>query len=375
MKNIAMVQLSYILRVIWACMRKDIKSSLTERSTLIQCMTLPVNYLILLSLFVLSGSNAPTAVVMQDTGPYAQAFYDAMSNAHSFRLTTLSAAEARAKLLGGQLVATVTIPPNFDTRLAQRQPVQVQIQVNNLNTDLTDDVRRAIHLSVTSFYAREFPNSVTIVPQEIDAYSRDTDYIPFLAISILVISLMVAGLLQAGMGAAREWEKETVKELLLAPVSPWTVLVGKMLGSLVMGLLPVAVVLAVLIIVVGDYPANFLLVVGVSLLTLLVFVAAGMMLGMALKQRMSLTTVTRAISVPLFFLSGIFGPITFSTVAVQEIARLFPTHYAIVLEQLGFKGFITNTLAPDLNGLILCGFVLLFVVLATMALRYSKITH
>ncbi len=46
---------------------------------------LPMNMLILLSLFVLAGSNAPTAVVMEDRGPYAQAFYQAMSQAHSFR--------------------------------------------------------------------------------------------------------------------------------------------------------------------------------------------------------------------------------------------------------------------------------------------------
>src|SRR6266702_922758 len=111
------------------------------------------------------------------------------------------------------------------------------------------------------------------------------------------------------MGAAREWEQATIKELLLAPASLWAVLVGKMLGALVVGLVPVAVVLAVLIFVVGDWPTHFLMVLGVSLLTLLVFVAAGVMLGMALKQRIILTTLTRGLSVPLFFLSGVFGPL------------------------------------------------------------------
>src|SRR5947209_5093160 len=170
-----MAHLRYSLQVIWACLKKDIKSSLTERSTLIQCITLPVNYLILLSLFVLSGSNAPTAVVMQDRGPYAQAFYAAMSQAHSFRLQTLSAPEAQAELRGGKLVAVVTLPPDFDARLARRAPIQLQVQVNNLNTDLTDDVRRALRLSIITLYARAFPTLVPIVPQEQAAYPQDTD--------------------------------------------------------------------------------------------------------------------------------------------------------------------------------------------------------
>ncbi len=365
----------YTLRVIWACMKKDIKSALTERSTLVQCATLPVNYLILMSLFVLSGSNAPTAVVMQDTGPYAQQFYNAMSTAHSFRLQIMRAPQAHSLLLGGKLVAVVTIPPDFDTRIARHELVQVTVQINNLNEDLTDDVRRAMRLAVTSFYARALPKLVTIVPQEQDAYQQETDYIPFLSISILVISLMVAGLLQAGMGAAREWEQATIKELLLAPVSAWAILVGKMLGALVVGLMPVAAVLAVLIFVVGDWPAHFPMALGVSLLTLLVFVAAGVMLGMALKQRIILTTLTRGLSVPLFFLSGVFGPLTFSTMAVQDIARLFPVHYAIVLEQFAFKGFTTNTLGLLPNSLVLCGFTLGFVVCATLAMRFSRIAH
>ena len=49
-----------MLTVIWGCAPgKDIRSALTERSTLLQSVTLPVNYLIMMSLFVLAGSHAP----------------------------------------------------------------------------------------------------------------------------------------------------------------------------------------------------------------------------------------------------------------------------------------------------------------------------
>ena len=67
-----------MLGVIWGSARKDIRSALTERSTLVQSITLPVNYLIMMSLFVLAGSHAPTAVVMYDHGPYARQFVTTM---------------------------------------------------------------------------------------------------------------------------------------------------------------------------------------------------------------------------------------------------------------------------------------------------------
>lgn len=62
-------QLRYDLTVVWACARKEIKSGLSERTSAIVAVFLPVNFLILLSLFALSGGLAPTAVVLKDTGP------------------------------------------------------------------------------------------------------------------------------------------------------------------------------------------------------------------------------------------------------------------------------------------------------------------
>ena len=50
-----MPRITYNLRVIWACMKKDIKSALTERIATVIGVSLPVNFLILMSLFVLNG--------------------------------------------------------------------------------------------------------------------------------------------------------------------------------------------------------------------------------------------------------------------------------------------------------------------------------
>ena len=106
-------------------------------------------------------------------------------------------------LRSGQIVAVVTIPADFDARIQQSQPVQVGVQVNNLNTDFTNDIRRAIPLSITSFYAKAFPHLVTIVPHEVDAYAQDTDYVPYLSVSILVVGIMLGGraAIRAGYGA------------------------------------------------------------------------------------------------------------------------------------------------------------------------------
>lgn len=92
-------------------------------------------------------------------------------------------------------------------------------------------------LAITAFYANAFPDQVVVQAREVDAYRQDTGYVAYLSVSILVVGLMIGGLLQAGTNAAREYERGTIKELLLAPVSPWAIQAGKVLGALALGVL------------------------------------------------------------------------------------------------------------------------------------------
>ena len=146
-----------------------------------------------------------------------------------------------------------------------------------------------------------------------------------------------------------------------------------MLGAFLISLPAGVIVVGVVIAVVGGRPADILLVAGVCLLTLAVFVAAGTAFGLLIRDRSAFTILTRAIPVPLFFLSGVFSPLTFQTRAVYDIGVGLPVHYAVVLEQLAFKGFRTGTLSPGIDALVLVGYVAAFVLLAAVALRLTTV--
>ncbi len=174
---------------------------------------------------------------------------------------------------------------------------------------------------------------------------------------------------------AREWELETMKELLLSPAALWAILVGKLLGALILSLASVLVVLAVLILIIGVWPVHWWEVIVYTLITLTIFLAFGALIGTLLKNRRTMTALAMAIIMPLFFLSGAFGPISFSTPTMQLLARLSPAYYAIVLQQHAFHGFRLNTLSLSVNILVLCGYALVVLVLAVIALRRSTVSH
>lgn len=367
--------LSSFLRVIWACLKKDLKSARSEPLFTLVSIILPLNVLLLMSLLVISGGLAPTAVVMQDAGPLARQFYTAMSQAHSFVLQQATTQQANALIEQGRIVAVVIIPADFDARMRQHLPVQVGVKINNLNTDFTNDIRRALPLSITSFYAKAEPSVVTITPQERDAYPQDLGYIPYLAVPILVIGLMVGGMVQAGTAAAVEWERETMKELLLSPASRLAILLGKMGAAFLIGLAGAIVVLAVLILTMGIWPVYWGELIGFTLLILALFNAWGTLLGTWLKRRTPLATLAIGLCVPLFFLSGPFGPISFFAPIEQLVARAFPVYYAIVVLQHAVNDFTLTTSGIGVNVLILAAYALGGLLLAAIVLRRSTLAH
>ncbi|HAG98070.1 MAG TPA: hypothetical protein DCL75_04205 [Ktedonobacter sp.] len=105
------------------------------------------------------------------------------------------------------------------------------------------------------------------------------------------------------------------------------------------------------------------------------FIAWGTFLGTLLKQRQPVIALAFGTSIPLFFLSGAFGPLSFSTPAIQFIAELFPIYYAIVLQQHAFHGFVLNTYGTSINALILVVYAVALIIIAAFALRRSTLAH
>jgi len=362
----------YYSRTIWACTKKDFYISLTERIFLLTLIMIPLQYLLLFIIFVLPSDHAPTAVVMLDQGTYAKQLFNSMSKANSFNLVQTTPQMAASQLRAGKIVAVVTIPADFDMRVQRRQIVPVSVQINNLDTDFTADIRRAIPLSITSFYAQAFPELVNIVPHETDWYDHDTGYIAYIVVSVFVLALAIGGAIQSGTSWAREWELGTMKELLLSPAPRWALIAGKMIGSFMVALAAACIVLLVLVFALKTRPVHPGEMAVYALLTLVIFSTLGTLIGTLARQRRLITTIVLGSSLFVFFISGPLGPPSFDTSSIEFLSRLTPLAYAIAGEQHAFHNYATNTLGAW-NAAVLGGFAAIFAITAVLLLRRSVV--
>ena len=330
MKNQAHLNISEFFRATQVIMLKDLQVWLRQPVTLIATVA-PALILILVELLGAQAvGRSPVALVVQDSGPQGLQIAQAIRDANVFRLREVDAARAQVLLKNLDVVAVVSIPAGFSQHVLAHQAATVDVTINNLNLDFTNDIRRAVPDAITRYYAAQGDESpIKINMNEHDLRARDIQMFQYSVLPIVVLVLLISGLITGGNAAAREWESATVKELLLSPAPGGAIIAGKVLaGFLTSFALGLLVLLAVdglgWIYPQGIYWLNMLLVVG---LVALFGASLGVAIGAALQRIMPVIAVSVNLAFYLFFLAGGMGVLAFEPQWLQNIAAFVPLTY------------------------------------------------
>ena len=149
---------------------------------------------------------------------------------------------------------------------------------------------------------------------------------------IAVIMAMMSAILMA-LTVAREWERGTMEQLLVTPVRPIEILLGKLIPYFVIGI-------GQLILVIGAGVTLFEVPLAGNIA--LLYLISGIFLVGALGQGLLISVVTRqqqvAIQVamissmlPALLLSGFMSPISSMPTVIQYLTHIIPARYFLVV--------------------------------------------
>src|SRR5215471_20273450 len=159
---------------VWTICNKDLRVWLRHPSN-VAITVLPA--LALLGVSALSAGavgRSPVALVTLDHGMKGQQMAQIIHQADLFRVSDATPAQAQALYKNLDVVAILTIPATFTQAIEAHQPAHIEVQINNLNTDFTNDIRRAVPDAITQFYQQQGGKSpLNIQLQEQDLRSQD----------------------------------------------------------------------------------------------------------------------------------------------------------------------------------------------------------
>jgi ABC-2 type transport system permease protein len=146
-------------------------------------------------------------------------------------------------------------------------------------------------------------------------------------------ALAMAVLFTAMFSAASiVWDREFgfLREMLVAPVSRWSIVVGKCLGGATTAALQGVIILALAGLVGVPYSPTLILVVfGEMLLLAFTLTAFGVMTAARIKQFQSFMALNQMLLMPLFFLSGALFPLANLPGWLRVLTRIDPLTYAV----------------------------------------------
>ena len=187
------------------------------------------------------------------------------------------------------------------------------------------------------------------------ASTHGVDLKTFIFPGVLCVAVLFTAMISA---ASLVWDRElgVLREMMIAPVSRTSVVVGKCLGGATIAASQGLIVLALAGLV--GVPYDPLLLLGaVGLLVLLAFTvsAFGVLVAVTIKQPQSFTWVMQLVVFPMFFLSGALYPIDGLPAWLQVLNRINPLTYAVdpmrhlVFSHLDVSEAARRTLDPGVS--------------------------
>jgi len=308
-------------------------------------------------------SSVPYAVFNEDRGPVAREILARLEGAPAFeRKAVIDNHDQIASLIESKKVLMVVrISSDFSSDVLSGGTGQVQVIVDgrNSNTALialsyADSIITAFDERWQADHGRRGPPSTIVTRAWFNPNLRTQwFFVPgIVGLLSLVVTTMVTSL-----SIAREREMGTFDQLLVTPLRPFEILIGKIIPGLFIGLFEatIVVLIAVLLFHVPFRGDLLTLYVGIGC-----FLLSAIGVGLAISS-ISITMQQGLLGafmflVPAVILSGFTTPIANMPILVQKLTLLNPLRYfVVILRGVFLEGASLPMLADQLWPMLLIG--------------------
>lgn len=198
-----------------------------------------------------------------------------------------------------------------------------------------------------------------------------TPYVAHLGAGVLAL-LVGSGGVGGGFTLIQDREQGFLRALLVAPVSRTSLVLGKMAARALASLALVALLAALLAAVASVAPPNPFAAAGAVVGITAVFVALGIALATSLRSLESFRVLSALVTVPLYFLSGIFYPIGTLPAPMRALAHANPLTYGVDLLRFGLLG---SAEIPPARSAALLALLTVFALAAAAALVDRRLSR
>jgi len=346
---------------------KEFRHILRDRQTLIVLLSMPLVQVILFG-FALRSDVRNVRVVLVDPSPdYASiSLRSRFAATDRFRVVATSATADTIEPLfrRGAADLAVVLEPEFGGHLGRGEPARVLIASDasdpNTGTTMQNYARAVISAWEQETVARR--GAVRIAPETRMQFNPTLESVNLFVPGLIALVLTLVSALMTAISLSREKERGTLEVLLVSPLRPAQIIVGKVLPYLVLAFANVVTaLLAAWIVFHVPFRGSVTLLIAAALLYSGLSLALGIFVAAKTNsQRTAMFTAMLVTMLPNALLSGMIFPIASMPAWLRPVTFIVPARWFIIVARgIMVKGVGVAHLRLELLVLLVMTIVLL----------------
>ncbi len=357
----------------WAIFKKEFRQVGRDRLSLGLLIFVPALLLVLYG-YALSFDvkHIPMAVLDEDHTRESRELLDSLfQNPYFDRQATLRRrAEVDDVLNRNRARAVLVVPRGYAQRLSRGENVSVQAVVDGSDATtattavgyldaLADRASRRRQSEMLARAGRTASLPLVAIEPRV-WFNPELESSHFLVPGLIAMLMMLSAVIATSLSIVREKERETMEQIMVSPVKPLELILGKTLPYVVICLATMGMILAMGYVLFGIRIAGSYAVLGLATV-LFLFASLGMGIFISTitrSQQMAFQIATLTSLLPSVMLSGLIFPIKSMPLVHQVLTMvLIPRHFVAAMRGIILKGAGVTDLWPSLLALLVLGTV------------------
>ncbi len=334
--------------------RKEFIQIRRDPRTLAIMLVVPALQMFLLGYAVTTNvDHIPTVVYDQALSAPSRAFIQSFANTEYFTVVghVRSHEEAREAIDRGEAKVAFVIPPDFSQNLdsGRLAPVQMVVDGSDPTTASTAlfaataiaQARAASQVQAALArvgFTRALEMPIELRPNIL--YNPSMQSVNFMIPALIGLIIQIQAVILTAFAIVREREKGTLEQLIVSPIKPWELMVGKILPYVLVSFVQVAVALLVGVLWFKvEIAGSLLLLLALSVMFLVGSLGIGLFVSTVSKTQSQALQMAMLMVVPSFVLSGFVFPREAMPSILYFLGYFIPlTYFLKILRGIFLKG-------------------------------------
>ncbi|AMC12234.1 multidrug ABC transporter permease [Lutibacter profundi] len=315
-------------------------------------------------------NNVNIAILDKSKGATTQEIINKISASKYFSNQQFISNEAEIESVfkKGKVKAVLVFEKDFSKKLTKNKLATVQIITDATDPNTANTVTNYVS-SILQKYQQQINKEIKIpyqiAPESRMVYNPELKSVFMFVPGVMTIILMLVSAMMTSISITREKEMGTMEILLVSPIKPFQVIIGKVFPYIFLSIIN-AIVIILLSIFIFKMPieGNLFLLGFESILFIINALSLGILIStISDTQQTAMMISLMGLMLPVILLSGFIFPITSMPVPLQIISHIIPAKWFIVI----LKGIMLKGVGLILvwkETLILVAMTVFFIVLS-----------